>query len=96
MFGVQVAGAGANVDAGSVRRATRPSSPDGSLLDDGAHAAEVIKADGLRKTKVVPTMHSDAKTPYIEALARDALQRFDEISTSASHKRRPRRPPHFE
>ena len=31
-------------------------------------------------------MHSDANTrPYIEALARDALQRFDEISTSASH-----------
>ena len=30
-------------------------------------------------------MHSDANTqPYIEALARDALQRFDEISSSAS------------
>ena len=41
------------------------------------------------KDESVPTMHSDVNTrPYIEALARDALQRFDDIATRASNELR--------
>ena len=95
----QVAGAGADMDAGSLRSATRPSPSDGSVCTtarppfrwrlcppgDGARDAEDIKPDGLRNAGI-PIMHSDANTrPYIEALARDALQRFDDIATGASN-----------
>ena len=58
---------------------------EAATLGSSVRDAEEIKTEGLGN-EGIPIMHSDANTrPYIEALARDALQRFDDIATGASN-----------